>query len=44
MKPREAGLHHEMDRGMSLRSGDFLEVSAAYTDVVKLGYFTWYLT
>ena len=43
-KPRDQGYTMVMDKGMSLREvEDFLEVSSAYTDVVKLGWATSYV-
>ncbi len=43
-KPREAGFTMVMDKGLSLREvEDFLSTSAAYTDVVKLGWATSYV-
>lgn len=44
-KPRESGLTMVMDKGLSIRQvEDFLEVSSAYTDIVKLGFGTGVLT
>jgi phosphosulfolactate synthase len=44
-KPREKGLTMVMDKGLSLRQvEDFLETSAAHTDIVKLGWATSYVT
>jgi phosphosulfolactate synthase len=44
-KPRVAGLTMVMDKGLSLRQvEDFLEVSAEFTDMIKLGFGTAYLT
>lgn len=44
-KPRESGLTMVMDKGMSLReTEDFLSVSEAFTDLVKLGFGTSILT
>jgi phosphosulfolactate synthase len=44
-KPRESGITMVMDKGLSLRQvEDFLEVSGAYTDIVKLGWATSYVT
>lgn len=44
-KPREKGLTMVMDKGMSLREvEDFLSVASAYTDIVKLGFGTSYVT
>jgi phosphosulfolactate synthase len=40
-KPREQGFTMMMDKGLSMREvEDFLEVSAPYTDIVKLGWAT----
>jgi len=44
-KPRSNGMTMVMDKGLSLRQvEDFLEVSGAYTDIVKLGWATSYVT
>ncbi len=44
-KPRQAGLTMAMDKGLSIRQvEDFLSTSANYTDVVKLGWATSYVT
>ncbi len=44
-QPRESGLTMMMDKGLSLREAeDFCEVSAEYTDLVKLGFGTGLLT
>ncbi len=44
-KPRQAGLTMVMDKGLSLRQvDDFLSTSAEYTDVVKLGWGTSFVT
>jgi len=44
-KPRSSGMTMVMDKGLSLRQvEDFLEVSGAYTDIVKLGWATSYVT
>jgi len=44
-KPRTNGMTMVMDKGLSLRQvEDFLEVSATYTDIVKLGWATSYVT
>jgi phosphosulfolactate synthase len=44
-KPRQSGLTMVMDKGLSLRQvEDFLSTSAAYTDIVKLGWATSYVT
>jgi len=40
-KPRENGLTMVMDKGLSVRqAADFMEIGAAYTDFVKLGWTT----
>jgi phosphosulfolactate synthase len=44
-KPREAGITHVIDKGLSLRQvEDMLEVSADMIDIVKLGWGTAYVT
>jgi phosphosulfolactate synthase len=44
-KPRDSGITMVMDKGLSLRQvEDFLEVSGTYTDIVKLGWATSYVT
>jgi phosphosulfolactate synthase len=44
-KPRQKGLTMVMDKGLSLRQvEDFLSVGAEYTDIVKLGWATSYVT
>ncbi|MGN8067613.1 phosphosulfolactate synthase [Mucilaginibacter sp. SG564] len=44
-KPRDKGITMVMDKGLSLRQvEDFLEIGAAYTDIVKLGWATSYVT
>jgi phosphosulfolactate synthase len=44
-KPRQKGLTMVMDKGLSLRQvEDFLETSSGYTDIVKLGWATSYVT
>lgn len=44
-KPRDKGITMVMDKGLSLRQvEDFLEVAGAYTDIVKLGWATSYVT
>ncbi|MVN20202.1 phosphosulfolactate synthase [Mucilaginibacter arboris] len=44
-KPRSSGFTMVMDKGLSLRQvEDFLEVSGQYTDIVKLGWATSYVT
>lgn len=44
-KPRSSGMTMVMDKGLSLRQvEDFLEVGGAYTDIVKLGWATSYVT
>lgn len=45
VKPRDKGVTMVMDKGLSLREVEnFLEVAGAYTDIVKLGWATSYLT
>jgi phosphosulfolactate synthase len=45
LKPREQGFTMVMDKGLSVREvEDFLEVGADYTDIVKLGWATSYVT
>ncbi|HVW96428.1 MAG TPA: phosphosulfolactate synthase [Mucilaginibacter sp.] len=44
-KPRNSGLTMVMDKGLSLRQvEDFIEVCGSYTDMVKLGWATSYVT
>jgi phosphosulfolactate synthase len=44
-KPRNSGITMMMDKGLSLRQvEDFIEVGGTYTDVVKLGWATSYVT
>lgn len=44
-KPRSNGFTMVMDKGLSLRqTEDFLEVAGSYTDIVKLGWATSYVT
>ncbi len=44
-KPRNSGITMVMDKGLSLRQvEDFIEVSGTYTDLVKLGWATSYVT
>jgi phosphosulfolactate synthase len=44
-KPRNSGITMVMDKGLSLREvEDFLSVSADYTDIVKLGFGTSFVT
>lgn len=44
-KPRTNGMTMVMDKGLSLRQvEDFLEVAGTYTDIVKLGWATSYVT
>jgi phosphosulfolactate synthase len=44
-KPREQGFTMVMDKGLSVREvEDFLEVGASYTDIVKLGWATSFVT
>ncbi len=45
VKPRSNGFTMVMDKGLSLRqTEDFIEVAGAYTDIVKLGWATSYVT
>ena len=45
VKPRSHGITMVMDKGLSLRQvEDFVEVAGAYTDIVKLGWATSYVT
>jgi phosphosulfolactate synthase len=45
LKPRQAGLTMAMDKGLSIRQvEDFLSTSAGYTDIVKLGWATSFVT
>ncbi|MFN8110458.1 MAG: phosphosulfolactate synthase [Thermoleophilia bacterium] len=44
-KPRQAGLTHVIDKGMSLRQvSDMLESGGAYVDIVKFGWGTGYVS
>ncbi len=44
-KPRESGITMMMDKGLSLRQAeDFLSANGEYTDIIKLGFGTSYLT
>lgn len=44
-KPRSSGMTMMMDKGLSLRQvEDFIEVAGPYTDIVKLGWATSYVT
>ncbi|MEO8885486.1 MAG: phosphosulfolactate synthase [Mucilaginibacter sp.] len=44
-KPRNSGITMMMDKGLSPRQvEDFIEVAGAYTDIVKLGWATSYVT
>ncbi len=44
-KPRQSGLTMVMDKGLSIRQADdFLSTSAGYTDIVKLGWGTSFVT
>lgn len=44
-KPRDKGITMVMDKGLSLRQvEDFIEVGSTYTDIVKLGWATSYVT
>ncbi len=45
VKPRESGLTMVMDKGLSLREAeDFISVAGSYTDLLKLGFGTSYVT
>ena len=45
IKPRQKGLTMVMDKGLSLRQvEDFLELGSGYTDIVKLGWATSFVT
>ncbi len=45
VKPRDNGLTMVMDKGLSLREAEnFLEVAGEYSDIVKLGWATSYVT
>ncbi|MES2794961.1 MAG: phosphosulfolactate synthase [Bacteroidota bacterium] len=45
LKPRQNGLTMAMDKGLSIRQvEDFLSTSGTYTDIVKLGWATSYVT
>jgi phosphosulfolactate synthase len=45
IKPRNSGYTMAMDKGLSVREAeDFMSVSSAYVDVVKLGWATSYVT
>ena len=45
VKPRNSGITMVMDKGLSLRqTEDYLEVCGPYTDIVKLGWATSYVT
>lgn len=44
-KPRKSGVTMSMDKGLSQRQAeDFVEASGAYTDIIKLGFGTGYVT
>ena len=44
-KPRSAGVTMAMDKGLSVREAeDFISVAGAYTDLIKLGWATSYVT
>ena len=44
-KPRSSGITMVMDKGLSLRQvEDFIEVGGPYTDLVKLGWATSFVT
>lgn len=45
LKPRQSGLTMVMDKGLSLREvEDFISTSAEYTDIIKLGWATSFVT
>ncbi|RCH56756.1 phosphosulfolactate synthase [Mucilaginibacter hurinus] len=45
VKPRDTGITMVMDKGLSLREAEnFIEVAGVYTDLVKLGWGTSYVT
>jgi phosphosulfolactate synthase len=45
VKPRDSGITMVMDKGLSLRQAeDFIEVGGPYTDIVKLGWATSFVT
>src|SRR5471030_2477626 len=45
IKPRNSGITMVMDKGLSLRQAeDFIEVGGAYTDLIKLGWATSFVT
>lgn len=45
VKPRDTGITMMMDKGLSMRQAeDFIETSGDYTDIVKLGFGTSYVT
>jgi phosphosulfolactate synthase len=44
-KPRQSGITMVMDKGLSLREAeDFLSIGAEYTDIIKLGFGTGFVT
>ena len=44
-KPRQTGITMMMDKGLSLKEVEnFINANAAYTDLIKLGFGTSYLT
>ena len=44
-KPRQVGYTMAMDKGLSLREvEDFIDIASDYTDIVKLGWATSYVT
>ncbi len=44
-KPREVGITHVMDKGLSVReAADLVETSGEYVDIVKLGWGTGYVS
>lgn len=45
VKPRNSGITMVMDKGLSLRQAeDFIEVAGSYTDLIKLGWATSFVT
>jgi phosphosulfolactate synthase len=45
LKPRESGLTMVMDKGLSMREAeDFLSIGSHYTDIIKLGFGTGFVT
>ena len=44
-KPRKQGITMMMDKGLSIRQAeDFLETNSEYTDIIKLGFGTSFIT